>query len=137
MHQLISFLKTFLFPDLPMEFAGVYIPEEKKKEDEPIISTVMLKSIFKSVTKLVKSIISPPKPEKAPPPPPPPKISDLPSSKAKREMPVPDDKTLEQQAKVAYQRKYGGRGRKGSILTSNNKDNFKEDNVEFNQVSYR
>lgn len=120
-----------------MEFAGVYIPEEKKKEDEPIISTVMLKSIFKSVTKLVKSIISPPKPEKAPPPPPPPKISDLPSSKAKREMPVPDDKTLEQQAKVAYQRKYGGRGRKGSILTSNNKDNFKEDNVEFNQVSYR
>jgi hypothetical protein len=43
-----------------MEFAGVYIPEEKKKEDEPIISTVMLKSIFKSVTKLVKSIISPP-----------------------------------------------------------------------------
>lgn len=140
MHQLIAYLKTFIFPDFPMEYAGVNIPLENSKEDEPVIATAMFKKAFKAVTSIVKSIISPPKAEKAPPPP---KVAEvlkpdkLPSQKKKNDMPTPDDKTVEQNAKVAYQRKFGGRGRGGSILTAQNKDNFKEDNVEFNPTSYR
>jgi len=138
MKLFITYLMAILFPRDPFAFEGIDIPVEKKqKEDGPVIATVMLKSIFKAVTNVVKSIFSPPKAEKAPPPPPLPKKEDLASQKSGNTMPVPDDKALAESQRKAYLTKYGGRGRKGSILTADNKDRFKEDNVEFNQSSYR